>query len=47
MFIKKQIELFSKKGIDILDSNVWRSNFFKDVTNICYEDYHGSPSIFM
>ena len=35
-------KLSTKKGIGILDSNIWWSNFFKDIVNISYEDYCGS-----
>ena len=30
----------AKKGIGILESSIWESNFPKDVRNISYEDYH-------
>ena len=28
-----------KKGISIINSRIWMSNFPKDVTNISFEDY--------
>ena len=45
--VEKQIELlivWQKKGIGIMDSKIWSSNFGKDVTNISFEDYCGSLS---
>ena len=35
-------DCLAKKGIGILDSSIWWSNFPKDVANISYEDYYGS-----
>ena len=32
----------AKKGIGSINSNVWRSNFPKDVIKISFEDYCGS-----
>ena len=45
MSIEKETELLivlqKKKWLNSLDSNVWWSNFPKDVTNISFHDYYG------
>ena len=38
----RTVNCLAKKGIGILDSYYWLSNFHKDVTDISYEDYCGS-----
>ena len=38
----RTVDCLPKKGISILDSSVWYSNFPKDITNISFEDYCGS-----
>ena len=38
----KTADYLTKKGISILDSSVWYSNFSKDVINISFEDCCGS-----
>ena len=42
MFIEKHVD--KNKGLTILDSNIWWSNFPKDVTYISFEYYYGSLS---
>ena len=33
-----------KKGISIIDSKTWLSNFLKDIINISFKKYYGWPS---
>ena len=33
------IDCLAKKGIGILESSVWRSNFPKDFINVSFKDY--------
>ena len=35
------IDCLAKKGIAILESSVWRSNFPKDLINVSFKDYCG------
>ena len=35
------IDCLAKKGIGILESSVWRSNFPKDLINVSFKDYCG------
>lgn len=37
-------DCLAKKGLNVLDSNIWWSNFPKDVTSINFNDCRGSSS---
>ena len=38
----RNADCLAKKGIGIIDSRIWLSNFPKDVINTSFEDYRGS-----
>ena len=39
--LNRTIDCLAKKGIGILESSVWRSNFPKDLINVSFKDYCG------
>ena len=39
--VNRTIDCLAKKGIGILESSVWRSNFPKDLINVSFKDYCG------